>query len=70
MNWFKRKKRPPKLPCFHSYRVVDFGYWDDPLTYSGGQYEIGCIRCGITRIVDEDTFESLKQRNLVKEATE
>jgi hypothetical protein len=63
--FFKRKP-----VCFHEWRVVDFGYWGVSSEDYDGYYEIGCEKCGNKRTTNEHSFESMKERGLIKEASE
>ena len=68
--FFKRKTKKVNTTCFHEYKIVDLiSYVDFSLDYEM-YYEIGCLKCGTKRTVDEYDFSEMRKIGLIREAAD
>lgn len=64
--FFKKKKKEEKEICFHEWRVIDFvSEIDSSLAYEE-HYELGCVKCCRTKIVDKYGFKELVKVGLIQ----
>lgn len=63
--FFKKKHKEVRETCFHEYRIVDYNSYVDSSFAIEKRYELGCVKCGTTRNVDEYVFEEMKGIGLV-----
>jgi hypothetical protein len=65
--FFKREIREEAAICFHRYSLVDFHSFVDSSMAIENYYEIGCVKCGTKRTVDEIGYSDMKKIGLISE---